>query len=187
MPAELTKGEVERDPLKIIAEAEDVAAWIERTKPQGLLYDSAMPTLREAAAALRKALARSAPSEKEMGSVGTSPSPTDGEGAVAPRAVHYPEADALEFVMRDVPIVERSFACGLDVLLDMDTREPIGWRIISWSKICPDLSLAPSEELVKLGEAAVAFAAFDQPTGKVDYELREAARAYARSVEKTNA
>lgn len=33
---------------QLLAEMKDVADWIERTKPQGLLYSSAMPCLREA-------------------------------------------------------------------------------------------------------------------------------------------
>ena len=37
---------------KLLAEMKDVADWIERTKPQGLLYDSALPSLREAGKAL---------------------------------------------------------------------------------------------------------------------------------------
>lgn len=36
----------------LLAEMKDVADWIERTKPQGLLYDSALPSLREAGKAL---------------------------------------------------------------------------------------------------------------------------------------
>ncbi|WP_300573428.1 hypothetical protein [Phenylobacterium sp.] len=37
---------------RLLAEMKDVADWIERTKPQGLLYDSALPSLREAGTAL---------------------------------------------------------------------------------------------------------------------------------------
>lgn len=37
-------------PLRcLLAEMRDVSDWIERTKPQGLLYDSARPALRDAA------------------------------------------------------------------------------------------------------------------------------------------
>lgn len=38
-----------RSSASIVAELRDVAAWIERTKPQGLLYESALPNMREAA------------------------------------------------------------------------------------------------------------------------------------------
>ncbi len=38
-----------RSSESIVAELRDVAAWIERTKPEGLLYDSALPNMREAA------------------------------------------------------------------------------------------------------------------------------------------
>lgn len=50
------KGAVEsaiNRPLRcLLAELGDVADWIERTKPQGLLYDSARPAMREAKLAL---------------------------------------------------------------------------------------------------------------------------------------
>lgn len=47
-PKPSPQGEFEREPWRIIAEMQDMADWIERTKPQGLLYDSCLPVLREA-------------------------------------------------------------------------------------------------------------------------------------------
>lgn len=53
------------------------------------------------------------------------------------RAIYFPEADALEYVERDVPTFARAVYCGLDVLYDMKTYEPIGWRITDWSHFAP--------------------------------------------------
>ena len=55
-----------------------------------------------------------------------------------PVAIHNEEADMLSFVQRDVPTVARPVQAGLDVLLTVDTREPIGWAIYGWSRIRPD-------------------------------------------------
>jgi hypothetical protein len=42
-------------PIKALAaELTDMAAWIENTKPQGVLYDSVLPSMREAAAAITR-------------------------------------------------------------------------------------------------------------------------------------
>jgi hypothetical protein len=54
-----------------------------------------------------------------------------------PVAIHFAESDTLEFVQRDVATVTRPVRAGLDVLLDVETREPIGWRIYGWSQIAP--------------------------------------------------
>ena len=52
MSAESDVREADRPVRCIIAEMQDMAAWIERTKPEGLLYISCMPVLKEGAAAL---------------------------------------------------------------------------------------------------------------------------------------
>lgn len=60
-----------------------------------------------------------------------------------PVAIHYTEADALEYVERDVPTFARRVHPSLDVLVAMDSREPIGWRIYGWSRIAPPAAGGP--------------------------------------------
>ena len=66
------------------------------------------------------------------------PEPVDLDQPYRPVAIHYPASDTLEFVNRDVPTVSRPAQGCLDVLVTMDTGEPVGWRIYGWSRISPD-------------------------------------------------
>lgn len=45
------------------------------------------------------------------------------------RAVYYEQADSLEYVRRDVPSVYRRVDRQLTLILDMDTRAPLGFKL----------------------------------------------------------
>lgn len=74
------------------------------------------------------------------------------------RAVHLTEQDVLEFIWHDAPTLARVVHPGLDVLDDIDTGEPIGWRIYGWSKRAPaaaisawrPIEVAPKDQRVML-------------------------------------
>jgi hypothetical protein len=45
------------------------------------------------------------------------------------KAVYYEMADSLEYVRKDVPTVYRRVDQQLTLILDMDTREPMGFKL----------------------------------------------------------
>lgn len=45
------------------------------------------------------------------------------------RAIYYEQADSLEYVRKDVPSVYRRVDRQLTLILDMDTRAPLGFKI----------------------------------------------------------
>lgn len=45
------------------------------------------------------------------------------------RAVYFEQADSLEYVRRDVPSVYRRVDRQLTLILDMDTRAPLGFKL----------------------------------------------------------
>lgn len=65
-----------------------------------------------------------------------------------PVAVHYEATDYLEYVSRDVPTCAVFATAGMDKLVAIADREPIGWRIYGWSRIAPP----PPENSVDVGE-----------------------------------
>lgn len=80
----------------------------------------------------------------------------DLEKRYLPGVAYYAEQDALEFVERDVPTVARDAGAGVEWLLDMDSRQIIGFRVYA-----PRFALsspAPSGEyvLVPRGKAETA-------------------------------
>lgn len=74
------------------------------------------------------------PASIESATIHQEARPADAEPS---RAIHYVEADRLEYVSRDVPTFNRPVHPGVDVLLDMESREPIGWCVYGWSKVQP--------------------------------------------------
>jgi hypothetical protein len=50
-------------------------------------------------------------------------------GRYAPVAVYYEDADLVEYVRRDVPIVNRRIDGFLTLALEMASREPIGFKL----------------------------------------------------------
>lgn len=65
-----------------------------------------------------------------------------------PHAYHHEMADFYEWVSRDGTTFSRPVAPDIDALLDIDTKEPIGWRIYGWSRKQP----LPSEPAPVDGE-----------------------------------
>jgi hypothetical protein len=80
---------------------------------------------------------------------GSSSSLSQGETAGAPHytpgLIHYPDDDRLEFVASDVATVARHLGAGCAVLLNMETREPVGFYIEQVSKLVP-ASLATARD-----------------------------------------
>ncbi|WP_027057126.1 hypothetical protein [Mesorhizobium loti] len=50
-------------------------------------------------------------------------------GEYTPRALYYEDADALEYVRVDAPVVYRRIDEFLTLILDLETREPVGFKI----------------------------------------------------------
>ncbi|WP_027162600.1 hypothetical protein [Mesorhizobium sp. WSM1293] len=50
-------------------------------------------------------------------------------GEYTPRALYYEDADALEYVRVDAPVVHRRIDEFLTLILDLETREPVGFKI----------------------------------------------------------
>ena len=61
----------------------------------------------------------------------------EGEPYYTPGVIHYPDDDRLEFVAADVATVARYLGGGCAVLLNMETREPVGFYIEQASKTVP--------------------------------------------------
>lgn len=53
----------------------------------------------------------------------------DPEGGFRPIPTYFEDADALEYVMRDGPNVARQIDESFTLLLDAETREPVGFRL----------------------------------------------------------
>lgn len=73
---------------------------------------------------------------------------SSGSENYAPTAIYYVEADCLEYVRHDEPCVYRRIDELLTLILDMDTREPCGFKIKGFRNIYSKyiLSKTSSEE-----------------------------------------
>jgi hypothetical protein len=50
-------------------------------------------------------------------------------GGYSPAAIYYEEADIVEYIRADVPALHRRIDEFLTLVLDLDTREPIGFAL----------------------------------------------------------
>lgn len=127
------------------SEESAVAAWNRRAPP-------AILALTDARVRADQGSFSGSPSSSRAGSDPTGGTPLE---PYTPVAIHFEEPDTLDFVERDIPTIARPVHAGLDVLLDMASREPVGWRIYGWSRIAPPsgegwrpIETAPSERRV---------------------------------------
>ena len=77
-----------------------------------------------------------------------------------PQTIWYKEADAIEFVLNDGAHIYRELDHGAALVLDMDTRAVVGFRISSpaaWlNTVAPSPSPPPAEDLAGQGETQTA-------------------------------
>lgn len=167
-----SRSEIERLHAEVRAEEANAVAASERVFAALAVYDEWMagkdPSDPEAEVYAFEAMKAAIAKADAMRATAASNSPV-GErvgradlGRYTPALVHYPDDDRLEFVAADIATVTRHLGEGCAVLLDMETREPVGFYVEQAAARLPALiASAPSpeaggdlEELERLNAAA---------------------------------
>jgi hypothetical protein len=100
-----------------------------------------------------------------------------------PTAIYYEEADSLEYVRRDVPCVYRRVDELLTLVLSMDTREPLGFRIKGFRnfylrRLKPKYNLRENEFLMLINVVEEAMSSF----GDQFFSMGERKAAYEKAL-----
>lgn len=61
--------------------------------------------------------------------------PFDLETPYVPVPILFEAADMISYVMEDKPVIARRIDANFDLLLDIDTREPIGFQLYGASRV----------------------------------------------------